>query len=254
MNMRWTLRTPVIFHEYAVDTAHACHARGIKTVAVTAGYVCPEPRAEFYRHMDAANVDLKAFSEHFYYHITGAHLQPVLETLLYLKRETSVWLEITTLLIPGANDSDQELEALTQWVIAHLGPDVPLHFTAFHPDWKMLDKPPTPPAILIRARRIAMQNGMRYVYTGNIRDVEGSSTFCHGCNKKIIERDGYAIMDWHLTTGNHCQFCGTVCAGVFAGDAGSWGRKRLPVHLAEVITDPPRRGGRTAATIDAADL
>jgi pyruvate formate lyase activating enzyme len=228
-----------------VDTAQACHARGIKTVAVTAGYVCPEPRAEFYRHMDAANVDLKAFTEHFYHHITGAHLQPVLETLLSLKHETQVWLEITTLLIPGVNDSDQELAALTHWVVTHLGPDVPLHFTAFHPDWKMLDKPPTPPATLMRARRIAMQNGMRYVYTGNIRDVEGSSTFCHGCGKKIIGRDWYTITDWHLTTGSRCQFCGTVCAGVFAGDAGSWGRKRLPVSLAEVITGPPRRGEGT---------
>jgi pyruvate formate lyase activating enzyme len=251
-SVAFTYNDPVIFHEYAVDTAQACHARGIKTVAVTAGYVCPEPRTEFYRHMDAANVDLKAFTEHFYHHITGAHLQPVLETLCYLKHETPVWLEITTLLIPGANDSEQELQALSQWVVAHLGPDVPLHFTAFHPDWKMLDRPPTPPATLMRARRIAMQNGMRYVYTGNIRDVEGSSTFCHGCSKKIIGRDWYTITDWHLTTESRCQFCGTVCAGVFAGEAGSWGRKRLPVQLAEIIMPPPRRGGETAAATDTA--
>jgi pyruvate formate lyase activating enzyme len=178
-SVAFTYNDPVIFFEYAIDVAQACHAQGIKTVAVTAGYMCAEPRAAFYRCMDAANVDLKAFTERFYHQITGAHLQPVLDTLVYLKHETRVWLEIITLLIPGENDSDAELDAMTQWVVEHLGPDVPMHFTAFHPDWKMRDIPPTPPATLTRARHIALTNGVRYAYTGNVKGPEGSTTYCH---------------------------------------------------------------------------
>jgi pyruvate formate lyase activating enzyme len=140
-SVAFTYNDPVIFFEYAIDVAQACHARGLKTVAVTAGYICADPRVEFFRHMDAANVDLKAFTESFYHDLTSAHLQPVLDTLMYLKHDTQVWLEITTLLIPGANDSDEELDAMTHWVVEHLGPDVPMHFSAFHPDWKMLDTP-----------------------------------------------------------------------------------------------------------------
>src|SRR5262247_168326 len=156
-SVAFTYNDPVIFHEYAIDVARACRQRGLRSVAVTAGYVCAEPRAEFYRHMDAANVDLKGFTERFYDKICSGHLQPVLDTLIYLKRETGVWFEITTLLIPGENDSNPEIEAESQWIMQHLGPDVPLHFTAFHPDWKMLDKPHTPPATLTRARRIALR-------------------------------------------------------------------------------------------------
>jgi pyruvate formate lyase activating enzyme len=162
--------------EYAVDVAQACHELGIYSVAVTAGYIHAEPRRDFYRHMDAANVDLKGFSEKFYQQLCAGSLAPVLDTLLYLKHETDVWLEITTLLIPGQNDSNAELEALTRWVVEELGPDVPLHFTAFHPDYKMLDVPPTPPATLRRARQIALANGVRYAYTGNVRDGNGGST------------------------------------------------------------------------------
>src|SRR5574341_1484850 len=172
-SVAFTYNDPVIFHEYAIDVARACREQGIKSVAVTAGYVCDEPRAEFYRYMDAANVDLKAFTERFYHQVTNSHLQPVLETLVYLKRHTDVWLEITTLLIPGENDSEEELQAMTQWIGRELGLDVPLHFTASHPDWKMLDTSPTPPATLSRARRIAIENGLRYVYTGNVHDAEG---------------------------------------------------------------------------------
>jgi pyruvate formate lyase activating enzyme len=233
-SVAFTYNDPVIFHEYAIDTAQACHALGIKTVAVTAGYVCDEPRREFYRHIDAANVDLKAFTERFYHQITGGHLEPVLETLRYLKHETSVWFEITTLLIPGENDSDGELDALTRWVVEQLGPDVPIHFTAFHPDYRMLDRPPTPPATLTRARRIARRNGIRYAYTGNVRDVEGGATSCHQCGKVLIGRDGYTLTEWNLVTGGHCRFCGALCSGVFEDSPGRWGAKRLPVSLQEI--------------------
>ncbi len=230
-SVAFTYNDPVIFHEYAMDVADACRARGIRSVAVTAGYVCAEPRAEFYRHMDAANVDLKGFTERFYRDTCAGHLQPVLETLEYLKHETAVWFEITTLLIPGLNDGDAELDALTRWVAERLGPDVPLHFTAFHPDWKMLDRPPTPPATLSRARRIALGNGLRYCYTGNVHDLEGGTTFCHGCGAALIVRDWYEIRAWHLTDEGRCLACGTTCAGVFSGPPERWGRRRLPVRL-----------------------
>ncbi|RMF86553.1 MAG: AmmeMemoRadiSam system radical SAM enzyme [Nitrospinota bacterium] len=230
-SVAFTYNDPVIFFEYAIDVAQACHALGIKTVAVTAGYICPAPRREFYQHMDAANVDLKAFTERFYARLCGGHLQPVLETLAYIYHETPVWLEITTLLIPGENDSDREIEALTQWINEHLGPDVPLHFTAFHPDWKMRDKPPTPPSTLTRARAIAMKNGLRYVYTGNVHDEAGGSTYCHQCGRKIIGRDWYVLTAWHLTDDGRCTFCGTPCAGVFEGPPGDWGPRRLPVRI-----------------------
>jgi pyruvate formate lyase activating enzyme len=232
-SVAFTYNDPVIFHEYAIDVAQACHELGILTIAVTAGYVCPEPRAEFYGYMDAANVDLKAFTEKFYKEITAAHLEPVLETLVYLKRETKVWFEITTLLIPGENDSEAEIEELTQWVMEHLGADVPIHFTAFHPDWKMLAKPPTPSATLTRARRIAVKNGIRYAYTGNVHDEAGSSTYCHNCGTKIIGRDWYVMTEWNLTDEGHCRDCGASCAGVFDGAPGDWGAKRLPVRLSD---------------------
>jgi pyruvate formate lyase activating enzyme len=230
-SVAFTYNDPVIFHEYAIDVAQACRERGIKTVAVTAGEVCPDPRAEFYRYMDAANVDLKGFTERFYHEITAGHLQPVLETLEYLKHETSVWFEITTLLIPGENDSEAELEAMTQWGVEHLGPDVPWHFTAFHPDYRMLDKPRTPPATLTRAREIALRNGLRYAYTGNVHDGAGSSTYCHHCGEKLIGRDWYVLDEWNLTPEGACRFCGTTCAGVFEAQPGDWGAKRLPVQL-----------------------
>ena len=230
-SVAFTYNDPVIFMEYAMDIADACRAVGVKAVAVTAGYICDEPRVEFYSHMDAANVDLKAFTEEFYKQITIGHLQPVLDTLEYLKHETKVWFEITTLLIPGENDSEKEIEELTQWVMEHLGPDVPLHFTAFHPDFKMLDKPPTPPATLTKARRIAVKNGLRYAYTGNVHDEEGGSTYCHQCGSRLIGRDWYVMTAWNLTDDGRCKACGTACAGVFDGPPGHWGAKRLPVRL-----------------------
>jgi pyruvate formate lyase activating enzyme len=230
-SVAYTYNDPVIFLEYAIDVANACRKTDIKSVAVTAGYMCDEPRKEFYQYMDAANVDLKAFTERFYWKITGGHLQPVLDTLIYLKRETDVWFEITTLLIPDENDSDEELEEMTQWVVENLGPDVPMHFTAFHPDWKMMDKPPTPPQTLTRARRIAMKNGIRYAYTGNVHDEEGGSTYCHNCGSKVIGRDWYVITAWNLTAEGRCKACNTPCSGVLEARPGTWGAKRMPVRL-----------------------
>ncbi|HYU57445.1 MAG TPA: AmmeMemoRadiSam system radical SAM enzyme [Actinomycetota bacterium] len=230
-SVAFTYNDPVIFMEYAMDVADACRARGIRAVAVTAGYMCADPRADFYRHMDAANVDLKAFTDGFYHDVCAAHLEPVKETLEYLVHETDVWVEVTNLLIPGLNDSDDEIDDMTRWAVERLGPDVPMHFTAFHPDWKMRDRPPTPPATLSRARRLAMANGLRHAYTGNAHDTEGQSTYCTGCGRMLIERDWYRLGDWHLTADGRCASCGTRCAGVFESEPGRWGPRRLPVLL-----------------------
>lgn len=230
-SVAFTYNDPVVFHEYAIDVAKACREAGVKTVAVTAAEVCPEPRAEFYSQMDAANVDLKAFTDRFYKEICGGHLEPVLETLTYLKHETDVWFEITTLLIPGENDSAAELDKLTQWVARELGPDVPIHFTAFHPDWKMLDHGPTPAQTLAQARSIALGNGIHHAYTGNIHDRAGGSTYCHGCGERLIGRDWYELGEWNLTEDGRCRFCDEPCAGHFEPSPGSWGSRRLPVRL-----------------------
>jgi pyruvate formate lyase activating enzyme len=230
-SVAYTYNDPVIFMEYAIDVARACREYGLKSVAVTAGYITDEPRKEFFRYMDAANVDLKAFTEDFYFRICGGHLQPVLETLKYLKDETDVWFEITTLLIPGLNDSDEELEQMTQWGFDNLGPDVPWHFTGFHPDWKMLDRPSTPLSTLTRARQIAMKNGIHYAYTGNQLDQEGSSTYCQNCRLRLIGRERYSITVWNLTEEGLCISCGSPCVGFFAAKHGTWGTKYLPVSL-----------------------
>ncbi len=230
-SVAYTYNDPVIFLEYAIDVAKACRENGIKSVAVTAGYICDEPRREFFSYMDAANVDLKAFTERFYHKICGGHLKPVLETLEYLKHETHVWIELTTLLIPGENDSEQEIDEMTKWVVDKLGPDVPMHFTAFHPDWKMMGHPPTPPETLTNARRIAINNGVRYAYTGNVHDVRGGSTYCAHCGKQLIGRDWYEMTAWHLDEKGCCQYCSTPCAGVFDPKPGDWGARRQPVRL-----------------------
>jgi pyruvate formate lyase activating enzyme len=231
-SVAFTYNDPVVFLEYAADTAEACRARGIRAVAVTAGYVCPEPRAELFAHMDAANVDLKAFTERFYADTCAGRLRPVLETLEYLVHETDVWVEITTLLIPGHNDSDEELDAQTRWIVERLGPDVPLHLTAFHPDYRMLDVAPTPRATLARARELALANGLRYVYTGNVHDAAGQSTRCHACGDLLVERDWYRLGAYRITGDGHCAACGEAIPGVFAGPPGDWGPRRLPVRLA----------------------
>jgi pyruvate formate lyase activating enzyme len=234
-SVAFTYNDPVIFMEYAIDVAQACHAIGIKAVAVTAGEMCEEPRAEFYAHMDAANVDLKGFTEEFYHEVCAAHLQPVLDLLVYLKHHTQVWFEITTLLIPGANDSDAEIDAETKWIAEHLGPDVPLHFTAFHPDFRMRDKPPTPPATLTRARSIARANGLKYVYTGNVHDGDGGSTWCPDCGQRLIERDWYVLGEWNLTADGRCQACGASIPGRFEHRPGNWGARRTPVRLSDFV-------------------
>ncbi len=230
-SIAFTYNDPVIFLEYAIDVARACRARDVQTVVVSAGYICPEPRSEFFQYIDAANIDLKAFTEKFYRDVCSSSLAPVLETLAYLQHETDVWLEITTLLIPGENDSDRELNAECAWIAENLGPDVPLHFSAFHPDWKMRNRPNTPPDTLVRARTIALSHGLRYVYLGNIHSHEGSSTYCHGCGEILIGRDWYELSDWGLSEDSRCVKCGTPCPGVFDGEPGTWGRKRQPVRL-----------------------
>ncbi|MFL0796355.1 MAG: AmmeMemoRadiSam system radical SAM enzyme [Cellvibrionaceae bacterium] len=230
-SVAYTYNDPVIFLEYAVDTAIACREQGIKNVAVTAGYICEESREEFFHYMDAVNVDLKGFSESFYKHLCGGHLQHVLETIRYIHNETDVWMELTTLLIPGENDSDEELNALTTWLMEYLGPDVPLHFSAFHSDWKMRDIPATSPQTLTRARSIAMTNGLHYVYTGNVHDQAGSSTYCPGCGECVIQRDWFELGSYHVTAQGTCKFCDSPLAGVFAEQAGAWGAKRQRIML-----------------------
>jgi pyruvate formate lyase activating enzyme len=230
-SVAYTYNDPVIFMEYAVDVAKACREHGIKSVAVTAGYMSAAPRVEFYQYMDAANVDLKAFSERFYHQVCGSHLQEVLETLVYLKKETKVWFEITTLLIPGENDSESEIESMTQWIVENLGIDVPLHFSAFHPDYKMRDKSGTPLETLLRSRSIALKNGMQYVYVGNVHHKEAGSTYCSHCHHLLIGRDWYMLSEWNLTQDGQCIYCGTPCAGVFDGIPGDWGRKRISIQL-----------------------
>jgi len=239
-SVAYTYNDPTIFLEYAVDVGHACHAHDIKNVAVTAGYIKEKAREDFFSVMDAANVDLKAFTESFYKSLCTAELGAVLETLKYLKHETDVWFEITTLLIPGENDSPAEIEGLTQWIMENLGPDVPVHFTAFHPDYRMRDKPRTPPETLIQAWRIARKNGIHYVYTGNIHDKPTGSTYCHNCGLRLIGRDWHLLDNWGLTQSGLCSRCGTPCAGEFEDQPGDWGRKRQPVRLEDFAAKLPR--------------
>jgi pyruvate formate lyase activating enzyme len=230
-SVAFTYNDPVIFAEYAMDIADACHASGVQTVAVTAGYMHDAPRRAFYEKMDAANVDLKAFTDDFYYRICGGRLQPVLDTLEYLVKETRVWVEITTLLIPGKNDSDEELRAECKWIMRHLGPDVPLHFTAFHPDWKMTDIGPTPPATLTRAREIGQLAGLHYVYTGNVHDEEGGTTYCPSCENAVVVRDWYDIRSYRLSEVGACNFCGSRLHGRYQKFGKPFGPKRIPVRL-----------------------
>ncbi len=221
-SVAFTYNDPVIFAEYAIDVAQACRARGIKTVAVSAGYITEDARADFFQHIDAANIDLKGFTQQFYHKLCFANLAPVLETLRYLHRETSVWLEITTLLIPGENDSDGELHQLSEWIASELSVDVPLHFTAFHPDFKLTDRPPTPHATLTRARQIALSKGLRYVYVGNVHDAGGSSTYCPTCKALLIERDWYHLGSYQLDAHGACRFCGTQIPGRFEAHDGTF--------------------------------
>lgn len=233
-SVAFTYNDPVIWAEYAIDTARACHERGLKTIAKTAGYINPEARREFFEVMDAADVDLKGFTEHFYQHYTLSHLQPVLDTLTWLARESSVWLEITNLVIPEANDAPDDIRRMCVWIRDTLGAEVPLHFTAFHPDFRMRDRPPTPPETLNSAREIALHVGLKYVYTGNVSDVTRQSTYCPGCGKRLIERDWYTLGEYHIRDGC-CAFCGTTIAGHFEDAPGHWGARRLPVDPAALL-------------------
>ncbi|MCP3936731.1 MAG: AmmeMemoRadiSam system radical SAM enzyme [Actinomycetia bacterium] len=236
-SVAFTYNDPTIFVEYARDTAIACHELGISTVAVTAGYVCDEPRVEMFRHIDAANVDLKAFTEDFYTRLTGGSLATTLDTITYLHRETDVWLELTTLIIPGHNDSEEEVDRMTRWVVAELGPDVPIHFSAFHPDYRMLDTPQTSQKTLRGARDIALSNGINYVYTGNVHDSDGDTTNCPGCGTGVIVRDWYRIDRYGLTDDGLCRSCNTAIAGRFDGPVGTWGRRRQPVTISKPTRD-----------------
>tara|TARA_B100000676_G_C18045911_1_gene827916 strand:- start:653 stop:1750 length:1098 start_codon:yes stop_codon:yes gene_type:complete len=226
-----TYNDPVIFMEYAVDVAKACNKLGIKTVAVTAGYILPQARIEFFSNIDAANIDLKAFNEKFYKKICGGELKPVLDTLIYLKKETNIWFELTNLLIPDENDSPEEINLMTKWIFENLGSDIPLHFSAFHPDWKMKNHKITPHSKLTRSREIALSNGLRYVYIGNVHDKNGSSTYCYNCEKLLIGRDWFELSDWNLNQNGHCIYCGTKCEGIFEKSHGDWGSKRQPVKI-----------------------
>jgi pyruvate formate lyase activating enzyme len=230
-SVAFTYNDPVVFLEYAADTADACHALGLRTVAVSAGYVHPGPREQLFRRIDAANIDLKAFTDDFYRTVCGGRLQPVLDTLEWLVRH-DVWVEVTTLLIPGRNDRDEEIHAMSTWMVDHLGADVPLHLTAFHPDYRMLDVPPTPPTTLTRARHLALAAGLHHVYTGNVHDTDGGTTRCTGCGAALVVRDWYHLDRYRLTDDGHCPDCGTRLAGVFAGPPGKWGPRRQPVQLA----------------------
>ena len=230
-SIAFTYNDPVIFAEYAIDCARAAHDRELKTVAVTAGYIQPEARREFYAHMDAANVDLKAFTEAFYRRLCFAEIAPVLDTLRWLHEETAVWIEVTTLLIPGQNDSEDEIGRLCEWFLKHLGPMVPLHFTAFHPDFKLLETPHTPAGTLRRARERALAAGLKHVYTGNVQDARGQSTYCPACAKLLIERDGYALGFWNLDRDGACRYCGEPLVGHFEPRPGNWGPRRERVHV-----------------------
>lgn len=229
-SVAFTYNDPIVFAEYAIDTAKECHKRGIYTVAVTAGYISDQAREEFFEHMDAANVDFKAFTEKFYKELALGQLQPVLDTLIYLKKKTNVWFEITNLVIPSENDSDEEVSNMCDWIVQNLGLDVPVHFSAFHPDFKMMRHKATPKETLIRARSIAIEKGMHYVYTGNVYGIEEASTYCYNCKKCLVERDWYQLGEYHIKNGK-CKFCGAEVPGHFEDTPGDWGTKRQRVQL-----------------------
>ncbi|MCP4008147.1 MAG: AmmeMemoRadiSam system radical SAM enzyme [Proteobacteria bacterium] len=230
-SVAFTYNDPVIFLEYATDTAKACHEHDIKTVAVTAGYIAEGAREAFFQHIDAANIDLKSFTEDFYWKLTGGHLDDVLETLKYLKHQTDVWFELTTLMIPGKNDSEAEIREMSAWVVNELGTDVPMHFSAFHPDFKMTNIGSTPVDTLMRARDIAIQGGVEYVYVGNISDRTSNSTWCPKCGYLLIERLSYTLGKWGITNKNSCEKCDHPIAGVFEVEPGNWGARRTAIRI-----------------------
>jgi AmmeMemoRadiSam system radical SAM enzyme len=235
-SVSFTYNDPVIWAEYAIDTAQACHDRGLKTIAVTAGYINPDPREAFFSVMDATNVDLKGFTENFYQHYCLSHLAPVLDTLKWLAHHSSTWLEITNLVIPGANDRDEDIRRMCEWIVTELGADVPLHFSAFFPAFRMQDTPPTGHGTLIRARETALQAGLNYVYIGNVFDRDRESTYCPACKRMLIERNWYSLGEYHLQ-GNLCAYCGYRIAGHFGDAPGMWGRRRMSVNPAQLLKE-----------------
>jgi len=212
-HLAFTYNEPTIWGEYVIDISKAAHQRGLNTVMVSNGYITREAFFDVYQHIDAANIDLKAFTENFYSKVTLTHLLPVLETLKWLRHETNVWFEVTNLIIPTLNDDESEFQKLCDWMLNNIGDDVPLHFTAFHPDFKLQDKPATPPETLHHARKIAMQMGLKYVYEGNIFS-DGAHTICPGCKKGIVKRSWHSVLTSQLKDGK-CAHCGTAIAGVF---------------------------------------
>ena len=229
-SVAFTYNEPIIFAEFAIDAAQACRRRGIKTVAVTAGYISPKARGAFFGAMDAVNVDLKAFSERFYRKLCFAHLEPVLDTLAWIRRESTTWLEVTTLVIPGENDDPAELRRLSAWCARHLGTETPLHFTAYRPAfrrvaWHEAASRPTPLSTLDLARSIACEEGMKHVYTGNVRDIVGQSTYCVGCGAMVVERVGYEVGALGIDVEGRCEACGRVVAGCFDGGFSSGGAR-----------------------------
>jgi len=230
-SLAFTYNDPVIFMEYAIDIAICAKEAGLKSIAVSAGYICDEPRIEFFNHINAANIDLKGFTQDFYHKICHGHLQPVLDTLCYLHSETDTWFEISNLLIPGENDSDKELNEMCQWLAENLGQNIPLHFSAFHPDFKMLNKEVTPLTTLLRARKIALSYGLNYVYCGNVFDTDSDSTYCSHCKKRLIERNWYQLGQYNLDHEGHCNYCGTKLQGHFSHNRQDFGRRRIPVRI-----------------------
>ena len=238
-SVAFTYNDPVVWAEYAIDAARACRQAGVKTVAVTAGYITPAARPAFYEHMDAANVDLKGFTEHFYRHLTLSHLEPVKETLRWLVHESAVWTEITNLIIPRENDSADELRAMCDWILADLGPNVPVHFTAFHPDFRLMDRERTPPETLLAAYDIAIRAGLNYVYVGNIQAPPQQTTYCPSCRRPLIQREGYNLRLYALD-GNRCRHCGTTIPGHYDPAPGNWGSRRQPVRISQYQVRPAK--------------
>jgi pyruvate formate lyase activating enzyme len=213
-SIAYTYNDPTIYGEYVEDISKIAREEGLKNVMVTAGYIDKNAREEVYKNIDAVNVDLKAFTETFYFKLTFSHLEDVLDTLVWLKHDTDIWTEITTLLIPDENDSDDEIKQMSDWVLENLGDEVPMHFTAFHPDFKMRDKPATPASTLKRARKIAMDKGVKFVYVGNVFDAEGQTTYCPNCNAELIKRSWHDVK-FNKLEGNSCTNCGTEIPGVY---------------------------------------
>jgi len=215
-SIAFTYNDPVVFAEYAMDISKLAREENIKSVMVTAGYIDKEARKDVFKYIDAANVDLKSFSDDFYVKLTNSHLNDVLDTLIWLKKETNVWLEITTLLIPGENDSEEELKQLTSWITDNLSDEVPLHFTAFHPDFKLTDKSRTPLQTLKNAADLAKQAGIKYIYLGNVSDSAGQTTTCPNCRQTLIKRDWHSVSINKITKEGTCPYCSTPIAGVYS--------------------------------------